>query len=99
MAVRLQLGPAEVVFTDRDDGDFRDGPGLAERRSSVVDAPWTVLRQVHGAEVVVVEEPGQHCGAEADAVVTRQQGAPIAVLTADCAAIAFASAEGVIGVA
>lgn len=99
MAVRLQLGPATVVVTDRDDGDFRDGPDLARRRSEIVAEPWTVLRQVHGAEVVVVDRAGEHSGAEADAAVTAARRVPLAILTADCAPIAFASPEGVIGVA
>jgi len=65
----------------------------------VVALPWTWLRQVHGARVVRVELPGQGAGAEADAAVTTESGVALAVLTADCAPIALASPEGVIGVA
>ena len=101
MAVRLQLGAATLVFTGRDDGDFAPGAdaGLARRRAGIVAEPWTVLRQVHGAAVVTVQKAGDHAGAEADAAVTRARRAPLAILTADCAPIAFASPEGVIGVA
>jgi YfiH family protein len=86
----MRLGPAEVRFTNRADGDQRLG-------DLGVEEGWTRLRQVHGAEVVVVEHPGQHAGAEADAAVTNLRGAMLAILTADCAPIALASADGVIG--
>lgn len=69
------------------------------RRRALVDGDWTWLRQVHGADVVVVDEPGARAGAEADAAVTSHPGAVLCILTADCAPIAFASPEGVRGVA
>ncbi|HEV7888495.1 MAG TPA: polyphenol oxidase family protein [Acidimicrobiales bacterium] len=84
----MLLGPAEVRFTSRADGDQRTGP-----------EPWTRLRQVHGTRVVVVEEPGGGTGEEADAAVTQVRGAHLAVFTADCAPVALASPEGVIGAA
>lgn len=74
-------------------------PDVEERRRAVVDRPWTWLRQVHGARVVRVEEPGGAAGARADAAVTDRPGCALAVLTADCAPVALASDEGVIGVA
>lgn len=104
----MRLGPAEVRFTGRVDGDLGaasergpDGPSDAcvERRRLVADAPWTWLRQVHGGDVVVVDTPGAHAGVEADAAVTAQRGAVLAILTADCAPVALSSAEGVIGAA
>lgn len=75
------------------------GPLVDNRRRSVVDLPWTVLRQVHGARVVMVEAPGRATGEAADAAVSSLPGAALAVLTADCAAVALASPEGVFGVA
>jgi len=42
------------------------------------------LRQVHGATVVTVTEPGEHAGVEADAAITRVPLAKLAVRTADC---------------
>ena len=69
------------------------------RRRAIVDRPWTWLRQVHGARVVHVQEPGAHAGAEADAAVTTHDDVVLCILTADCAPIAFASPEGVRGVA
>lgn len=43
-------------------------------------------------------EPGGPLGEEADAAVTSCRGAALAVLTADCAPVALASPEGVIGI-
>jgi YfiH family protein len=74
-------------------------PAVARRRQAVVDLPWTVLDQVHGARVVVVERPGGGSGTAADAAVATANGTVLAVLTADCAPIAFASPEGVLGIA
>lgn len=65
----------------------------------MLDRPWSWLRQVHGSDVVVVDRPGGRAGATADAAVSADAGAALAVLVADCAPVAFASAESVIGVA
>jgi len=69
------------------------------RRRTVVDLPWTWLRQVHGDGVVLVQSPGAGAGTAADASVTATSGAALAVLSADCAPVALASPEGIIGVA
>jgi len=102
-AIVIQLGPALVCFTGRDDGDMaiahEVGPEADDRQRAVVDRPWTVLRQIHGADVAVVDEPGGASGEDGDAAVSKAPGVALAVLTADCAPIAFASPEGVIGVA
>jgi YfiH family protein len=58
------------------EGDFTD--------TTLFDADTTWLRQVHGATVVTVTEPGEHTGVEADAAITRAQSAKLAVRTADC---------------
>jgi YfiH family protein len=101
------LGSAEVRFTGRTDGDLGHAgawvelhevdPGVAARRLAVVDRPWSWLRQVHGAEVRVVDGPGKCAGDVGDALVTADPDAALAVLTADCAPVALASEEGVIG--
>lgn len=104
---QLSLSSAHIAFTGRAGGDMGHGggtvvevrPHVEARRRAVVDLPWTWLRQVHGATVVRVERPGHGAGTRADAAVTDQPGCAIAVLTADCAPVALASAEGVIGVA
>jgi YfiH family protein len=101
--VRLPGTGAEVRFTGRADGDMSDPTfsdrETAARREVVVRGPWTCLRQVHGARVVHADRPGGAAGAAADAVVTAEARSPVAVLTADCAPVAFASPEGVIGIA
>jgi len=66
------------------------------RRRAVVDAPWTWLRQVHGDTVITVTVPGAGAGSTADASVTDEAGAVLAVLTADCAPVALVSPEGVV---
>jgi hypothetical protein len=74
-------------------------PEVAARRRRMVDLPWTWLRQVGGDGVVRVDTPGGGSGSTADAAVTATPGCALAVLTADCAPVALASAEGVLGVA
>ncbi len=93
-------GGARALSTGWESGDLAGGGPLVEkRRRAVVDLPWTLLRQVHGARVVTVDRPGDGRGEAADAAVTASAGAALAVLTADCAPVALASPEGVIGVA
>lgn len=47
--------------------------------------------QVHGADVVVVDQPwAQADRPRADAMVTRQKGLALGILTADCAPVLFA---------
>lgn len=97
-----------IRYTGRAEGDLGSlaergptGPSAAlqARRQALAPGPWTWLRQLHGARVVTVGAPGDHAGAEADAAVTSHPEAVLCILTADCAPIAFTSAEGVRGVA
>jgi YfiH family protein len=74
-------------------------PDVEARRRAVVDLEWTWLRQVHGHDVVRVDSPGAGAGTPADAAVATAPGRALAVLAADCAPVALASAEGVVGVA
>ncbi len=98
-------GGTRARFTGRAEGDLGHAgqyvtevsPEVAARRQAVLDLPWTWLRQVHGDAVVVVDGPGHQAGARADAAVTSHAGCALAVLTADCAPVALASPEGVIG--
>jgi polyphenol oxidase len=93
-------GGIRVRCTGWAQGDLSgEGPVVRRRRRAVVDLPWTVLTQVHGARVVIVEGPGGAGGEVADAAVATSPGAALAVLTADCAPVALASPEGVLGVA
>lgn len=103
----MRLGPAEVRFTGTAEGDLGHAgqwvetptPEVEARRRAVLDRPWSWLRQVHGGDVVVVDEPGGAAGTEADAAVSNTPGVALVVFTADCAPIAFASENGVIGAA
>jgi hypothetical protein len=94
-------GVVRSVFTDTSHGDLMvrtDPVVLAARRTAISAYPWSWLRQVHGATVVTVTEPGEHAGAEADAAVTAIGGAVVAVQTADCAPVLL-TGPGVVGVA
>ena len=92
-------GGIRVRSTGCAQGDLAgSGSVVGRRRQAVADVGWTVLRQVHGARVVIVDEPGGESGTPADAAVTTTRGAGLAVLTADCAAVGLGSPEGVAGV-
>lgn len=89
---------ARVRWTGRADGDLRPGePAAAGRLAALCGGPVSWVRQVHGDGVVVVD--GARCveGEEGDALVTAVPGVCLAVLTADCAPVALASPEGVVG--
>jgi copper oxidase (laccase) domain-containing protein len=70
-------------FTTRADGDTRDR------------TDWAMVRQLHGAGVVLADRVG-HLG-DGDAIVTATPGVPIAIRVADCAPVALV-ADDVIGV-
>ena len=90
-------------FSRRADGDLQiggDPAQLTARRARVAPGEWTWLHQVHGNRVVVVDQPGAHAGAEADAAVTTATDAVLAVHTADCVPVLLsAEADEVIGAA
>lgn len=85
-------------MTDRADGDLSVAAATDERREGVAPGPWTWLRQVHGDRVVMVQSPGEHAGAVADAAVTGVADATLAIQVADCVPIALVT-EGVVGAA
>jgi len=90
-------GRVHVVVTARDDGDFHvdsDPSGLAARRARIVDEPWRVVRQVHGARVVDAGGAGPRV--EADGVVTDEPMVPVAVQGADCAPVALVTDSGAV---
>lgn len=93
-------GGARWRWTGKSAGDFAGGgPEVRRRQRAVVDLPWSQPRQVHGRAVTVVDRPAGGGGGPADALVSAQRGAALAVLTADCAPVVLASDEGVIAVA
>ncbi|MGH9139235.1 MAG: polyphenol oxidase family protein [Acidimicrobiales bacterium] len=56
----------------------------------------TWLRQVHGADVIVVGRRGEHAGTDGDALVTAAPGCALMVRTADCAPVVV-DAGGAVG--
>lgn len=101
-ALTTLRGPAGVSAApfDRFDLGLRNGDDAAAVRANraalqhglaLPGAPcW--LRQVHGTHVVVEPEPAIE--PEADAAVSRTPGRVLAILTADCLPVAFASTDG-----
>jgi YfiH family protein len=84
----------------------RDDPAaVAENRARArraLGGPTLVgLFQVHGADVVTVDEPWHDdARPRADALVTRRRGIALGIVTADCAPVLLLDAEaGVIGAA
>lgn len=73
------------------------GPQVVARRHAFHDQEWLYLAQVHGNEVVVAEDVKTYAAFPADAAVTTKADLPLAIATADCAPIALASPEGVLG--
>jgi YfiH family protein len=80
-----------------------DAAAVAENRAraaAVIDGTpsdpsgWVWLRQVHGRDVVTVDEPPAVVPV-ADAAVTARPGLPLVVLTADCAPVALVAPEAV----
>ncbi|MFZ2870015.1 peptidoglycan editing factor PgeF [Zavarzinia sp.] len=100
-------GVSEGIYSSLNCGlgsdDARDA--VMENRDRIAGAIGATallsLYQVHSCDVVTVDSPwtpGE--GAKADAMVTRQRGIALGILTADCAPILFADrAAGVIGAA
>ena len=85
-------------WTTRADGDLRAvGPGQTVPAALPTHARLRRLRQVHGAEVVVVGDgvADTEMALPGDALVSKGSGDVLAVLTADCAAVALASPDGV----
>jgi hypothetical protein len=105
--LQLSLPGWSVAFTGREEGDLRvgaRGPGepleeVQERLLGLLGVSAVVVaRQVHGADVVVVEgaQAGYRVGiAEADGVVTATRGLGAAVHTADCLPIAVGGERAV----
>lgn len=96
----IELGRARVRWTGRAEGDLgiTAGEGVEARRREIEPQPWSWMHQVHGTVVLPVDGPGAVRGADGDALVGGPGAGALAVFTADCAPVALASPEGVIGV-
>lgn len=74
--------------------------GAYQRLSDALGVPVAVVSQVHGRDVVIVDEV-PHAGAlldltaqHADALVTTRRGIGLAVRVADCMPVLFAAVDG-----
>jgi YfiH family protein len=87
-----------AAFTEARDGDTRNDTAARASLSETlgVSAEWATVRQVHGADTVFVEGPGEH--GRADALWTTVPRMPLAVFTADCFGLVL-RAERAVGVA
>jgi len=87
-----------AVFGDASDGDARRDPEARARLAAAlgISEHWAWLRQVHGAEVVAVTDPGDQ--GDGDAAYTTVPGLPLAVSTADCFPVVL-EGDRVVGVA
>lgn len=91
---RVAVGSA---FSSANDGDMRSPADRTDTAESWgIPRGWATVTQVHGADVVHAEEPGDH--GPADAVLTTRPGLPVAVLTADCLGIVL-HGEGAVAAA
>ena len=99
---------ARIRCSQRSDGDFRCDTNaspspdhhrrLDRRRQRLMVGEWTWLKQVHGADVVVVTESGDKAGSVADGAVTAVPEAVLALHTADCAPVVVVG-DSAVGVA
>ena len=91
-------GDVVVVQSTRGDGDFHrdrvDRATLDARRRRLVDAPWTMLAEVHGCDVVTVDAPGAGDGSVGDVAVTDLAGTVLGVWTGDCAPLVAVAPGG-----
>lgn len=87
-----------AAFTEATDGDIRRDQKVRQSVSDglSISSDWAEVDQVHGDEVLWVEDPGGH--GFADALCTDRVGLPLAVFVADCFGV-IVHAEGAVGVA
>ncbi len=101
----LSTGPYASLNCSLSSQDDRDtvlqNRARVARSLGISPAALLGLRQVHGVHVVTVTQPwpiGQ--GEPADAMVTRQPGLALGIVTADCAPVLFADpAANIVGAA
>ncbi len=91
-------GVRGAAFGDASDGNGRDDPRARAQISARLGLPaeWGFVRQVHGAQVRWVTQPGP--AGDGDAMVTPTPMLPIAVATADCFPIVL-EAPDLVGIA
>lgn len=78
----------------------RENRALVARNFGMKPEALLGLKQVHGADVAVVHTPwAEGDGPKADALVTKQPGLALSIITADCAPVLFYGDNGAIGAA
>lgn len=84
-----------------DNAEFvRENRALAAHCLGVNPNSLLGLKQVHGADVVVVQTVwAEGDGPKADALVTSQPGLALGIITADCAPVLFCGDNGAVGAA
>ncbi len=87
-----------AAFTLAAAGDQRSDHSLRESIAAElgIDTEWATLHQVHGSRVLEAKHPGEL--GDGDALFTRVTGLPLAVFTADCAAVVL-EGDGIVGIA
>ncbi len=84
-----------AAFTLARAGDQRNPVNRTAVSSRLgISREWATVKQVHSNRVVEVTVPGP-VSVEADGLFTRTSGLPIAILTADCAAVMMGGVGGV----
>jgi len=93
-------GSLNCSFTSDDATHVRVNRATVAAALGATRAELLGLQQVHGVDVVTVTEGWpEGDGPRADAFVTRTPGLLLGIITADCAPVLFASANGVVGAA
>lgn len=82
-----------AAFTTSAAGDMARGDRFTVSVQLGIQPDWATARQFHGSELLEVTEPGQ--AGDGDALLTSSRRLPLAVLTADCAAVVLESAHAV----
>lgn len=92
---------AVAIVTDRNDGDVHpervDDDTLRQRQLRLTGAPWVMLDEVHGTDVVVIGDPPittWPLAGTGDVLVVERCDAMLAVWAADCAPIALFGSNG-----
>lgn len=77
-----------------------DAPDAVEHNRRAVQMAWALphpphwLQQVHGTDVVLIDERTPTAEPRADAAWTATPGQPLAILTADCLPVLFCAMDG-----
>ena len=82
-----------VAFTTAVAGDMARGDRSTASAQLGIRPEWATARQIHGTRVLEVAGPGR--AGDGDALFTLSRALPIAVFTADCAAVVLESTNAV----